>query len=134
MALKEKDKQAWIDKNMKLMGWTQEEAESVWEADRAIDKGERVEFDLSPEQEKEAKKYMNVGTRKVPTNYKFDQRKRKENPTKAGIIAELATFLAENSENACENVEITNKERMIAFKVGENCYELTLTQKRKPKS
>lgn len=55
MALKEKDKQAWIDKNMKLMGWTQEEAESVWEADRAIDKGERVEFDLSPEQEKEAK-------------------------------------------------------------------------------
>ena len=134
MALKEKDKQAWIDKNMKLMGWTQEEAESVWEADRAIDKGERVDFDLSPEQEKEAKKYMNVGTRKVPTNYKFDQRKRKENPTKAGIIAELATFLAENSENACENVEITNKERMIAFKVGENCYELTLTQKRKPKS
>lgn len=134
MALKEKDKQAWIDKNMKLMGWTQEEAESVWEADRAIDKGERVDFDLSPEQEKEAKKYMNAGTRKVPTNYKFDQRKRKENPTKAGIIAELATFLVENSENACENVEITNKERMIAFKVGENCYELTLTQKRKPKS
>lgn len=134
MALKEKDKQAWIDKNMKLMGWTQEEAESVWEADRAIDKGERVDFDLSPEQEKEAKKYMNAGTRKVPANYKFDQRKRKENPTKAGIIAELATFLAENSENACENVEITNKERMIAFKVGENCYELTLTQKRKPKS
>lgn len=134
MALKEKDKQAWIDKNMKLMGWTQEEAESVWEADRAIDKGERVDFDLSPEQEKKAKKYMNAGTRKVPTNYKFGQRKRKENPTKAGIIAELATFLAENSENACENVEITNKERMIAFKVGENCYELTLTQKRKPKS
>ena len=30
MALKEKEKQAWIDKNMKLMGWTQEEAESVW--------------------------------------------------------------------------------------------------------
>ena len=34
---------------------------------------------------------------------------------------------------ACENVEITNKERQIAFKIGENAYELTLVQKRKPK-
>ena len=51
----------------------------------------------------------------------------------AGIIAELAKFLTENSENACENVEITNKERQIAFKIGENAYELTLIQKRKPK-
>jgi hypothetical protein len=30
-------------------------------------------------------------------------------------------------------VEITNKERQIAFKIGENAYELTLVQKRKPK-
>lgn len=134
MALKEKDKEAWLEKNMRLMGWTKEEAESVWEADRAIDKGERVDFDLPPEKEKEAKKFMNAGTRKTPTNYKFSQRTRKENPTKASIIAELATFLRETSENACENVEITNKERMIAFKIGENSYELTLTQKRKPKS
>jgi hypothetical protein len=42
--------------------------------------------------------------------------------------------LVENSVNACENVEITNKERQIAFKIGENCYELTLVQKRKPKN
>ena len=70
--------------------------------------------------------------------YKLDnaegKRSRKENPTKAGIIAEIAKFLEENSENACENVEITNKERQIAFKIGENCYELTLVQKRKPKN
>ena len=33
-----------------------------------------------------------------------------------------------------ENLEITNKERQIAFKIGENSFEITLIQKRKPKS
>jgi hypothetical protein len=61
------------------------------------------------------------------------KRERKANPTKAGIIAEIATFLAQNSEFATENVEITNKERMIAFQIGEEKYEITLIQKRKPK-
>jgi hypothetical protein len=41
--------------------------------------------------------------------------------------------LEETSENACENVTITNAERQISFKIGENDYELTLVQKRKPK-
>ena len=95
-------------------------------------------FDLSPEKEKLAKKFANVDTkkRKKPTVYNLDAKgkARKENPTKASIIAELAKFLTENSENACEMVEITNKERQIAFKIGENAYELTLVQKRKPKS
>ena len=95
-------------------------------------------FDLDPEKEKEAKKFAKAGTRKAPTVYKLDnadgKRSRKENPTKAGIIAEIAKFLAEISENACENVEITNKQRQIAFKIGENCYEFTLVQKRKPKN
>ena len=56
-----------------------------------------------------------------------------ENPTKSGIIAEIANFLQENSENACENVIITNAERQISFTIGENTYEFTLVQKRKPK-
>ena len=54
-------------------------------------------------------------------------------PTKASLIAEIADFLQKNSENAIENCEITNKERQIAFKIGENSFELTLVQKRKPK-
>jgi hypothetical protein len=37
------------------------------------------------------------------------------------------------TEKGYEMVEITNKERQIAFKVGENDYEFTLVQKRKPK-
>lgn len=123
------------EKLMRTLGCTEEEALDIIASDKAIDQGKRVEFDLDPEREKMAKKMANVGTKK-PTVYKFDtkDKKRKENPTKAGIIAELAKFLEENSENACENVEITNKERQIAFKVGENDFELTLVQKRAKKS
>ena len=123
---------------MRILDVSAEEADEILKADKAIDRGERVPFDLSPEQEKLAKKFANVDTkkRKKPTVYNLDAKgkARKENPTKASIIAELAKFLTENSENACEMVEITNKERQIAFKIGENAYELTLVQKRKPKS
>ncbi len=123
---------------MRILNVSAEEADEILKADKAIDRGERVPFDLSPEQEKMAKKFANVDTkkRKKPTVYNLDARGkvRKENPTKASIIAELAKFLTENSENACEMVEITNKERQIAFKIGENAYELTLVQKRKPKT
>ena len=38
-----------------------------------------------------------------------------------------------NSQFSVENIEITNKERQIAFKIGEDMFELTLVQKRKPK-
>ena len=123
---------------MRVLDVSAEEADEILKADKAIDRGERVPFDLSPEQEKIAKKFANVDTkkRKKPTVYNLDAKgkARKENPTKASIIAELAKFLTENSENACEMVEITNKERQIAFKIGENAYELTLVQKRKPKN
>ena len=123
---------------MKKLGLSDEEIQELIAADAAIDKGEKMPFDLTEEQAKEAKKYTKAGTKKAPTVYKLDnaegKRSRKENPTKAAIIAEIAKFLVENSENACENVEITNKERQIAFKIGENAYELTLVQKRKPKS
>ena len=123
------------EKLMRTLGCTEEEALDIIASDKAIDQGKRVEFDLDPEREKMAKKMANAGTKK-PTVYKFDakDKKRKENPTKAGIIAELAKFLEENSENTCENVEITNKERQIAFKIGENDFELTLVQKRAKKS
>ena len=123
---------------MRRLGWDEAEIAEVIAYDEAIEKGKKVEYDLTPEQAKIAQQYTKVGTKKAPTVYKLDnengKRNRKENPTKGGIIAEIAKFLAENGEIACENVEIVNKERQIAFKCGENLYELTLVQKRKPKS
>lgn len=125
-----------VQKHMRLLGITEEEALQLIEDDKAIDKNKKMDFDLSKEQQKTAKKYTSTGTKKkAPTVYKFDttEKKRKENPTKASIIAEISKFLEETSENACENVTITNAERQISFKIGENDYELTLVQKRKPK-
>lgn len=123
-----------IKRIMEGLRCSREEAEQIYADDKAIDRGERMSFDLSKEQEKEAKKYVRSGTRKTPPAYKLDneggKRSRKENPTKATIISEIAEFL---TEKGYEMVEITNKERQIALKVGENSFELTLVQKRQPK-
>ena len=43
-------------------------------------------------------------------------------------------MLKASEETAYENVEITNAERMIAFSIGDEKYEITLIQKRKPKA
>lgn len=115
---------------MKL-GLSREEALQTLADDADIDKGKPKDFDLTAEQLKNVKQYTKVGTRKTSTTP--TKRERKENPTKALIIAELFKFFSENVEISAENLEILNKERQIFFKCGENDYELTLTQKRKPK-
>ena len=118
-----------VEKLMRLLKCSEDEAKQIIADDKAIDRGERMAFDLSKEKEKQAMKYANTGTRK--TSETKTERKRKENPTKAGVITEIAKFLA---ENGYEMVNVTNPERQIAFKIGENDYELTLVQKRKPKN
>ena len=122
------------EKLMRILGCTAEEADDIIATDKMIDQGKRTPYDLDPETEKMAKKFANSREKKKPTVYDFKKRERKANPTKGGIIAELAKFLEENSEFATESVEITNKERQIAFKIGEDAFELTLVQKRKPKN
>lgn len=122
------------EKLMRILGCTAEEADDIIATDKMIDQGKRTPYDLDPETEKMAKKFANSREKKKPAVYDFKKRERKANPTKGGIIAELAKFLEENSEFATESVEITNKERQIAFKIGEDAFELTLVQKRKPKN
>lgn len=111
-----------------------EEAIELIAYDEEIDKMSmsEVDSDLTPEQ-KAAVKKAKGGIRSVDAYGKKRVRERKENPTKRGIIAELADFLTKNSDFSIENCEITNVERQIAFKCGENRYELTLVQKRPPK-
>jgi hypothetical protein len=119
---------------MRSLGVTAEEADEIIAYDKAIDRGERMEYDLDPEREKEAKKMANVRNHKTTGVYDLRARPRKENATKKGIIDDLFKFLTENSEIAYENVSILNKERQISFTVGEDTFELTLVQKRRPKN
>lgn len=134
MTKKEKEKKEKVEKIMRLLDCTEEEALDVIATDEIIDKGGRTQYDLSKEKEKEALKMSAVKDRKAKNQKENKRGKiRVENPTKSGIIAEIAEYLKENCGFTCENVEITNKERQIAFKCGENSYEFTLVQKRKPK-
>lgn len=123
-----------ISELMKTLDLTRDEAIELIKEDEQVDKmGMRqVNNDLTEEQKKAIKKAKG-GVRAVNAYGKKVTRERKENPIKANLIAEIADFLQKNSKNAIENCEITNKERQIAFKIGENLFELTLIQKRKPK-
>ena len=133
MALTEKQRAEKVKTIMFALKCTEEEALEVIEADEKIDKGERTEFDLPKEQEKLALKMSAITDRKSKSADSQRGKVRAENPTKSGIIAEIAEFLTEKSNFTCENVNITNKERQIAFSIGENNYEITLVQKRKKK-
>lgn len=131
MKLTQKDMEL-VKHHMKVLDIPEAEAIQLVMDDKAVDKGEKL-FELSAEQKKVAKKYAGTGTKKR-TVYKFDTaKKKKENPVKQKIIAEIERFLNENSEIFAENVQITNAERQIFFQIGSNDYELTLVQKRKAK-
>lgn len=120
-----------IDELVDLLGCSMVEAQQIIEDDKKIDKGERVAFDLSKEDEKKALKLANVKEHKKPAVYKFEKRERKADTTKEGVIEQIANFL---QENGYENVEITNKSKLIAFRIGEDNYEFNLIRKRKPKN
>lgn len=134
MTKKELEYEQTIEKHIKLLGCTREEAIDIIETDKIIDKGGRTQYDLSKEEEKLAMKISGVNERKAKSADNKRGKVRAENPTKSGIIAEIAEYLTENCGFATENVTITNKERQIAFRIGENDYEFTLVQKRKKKS
>lgn len=133
MTAKERKAQEAIERIMTGLKVSEAEAKEIYAYDCAIDQGQRTEYDLPADKAKIAQKFAHAGTRKAPTVFKFGKKERKPNATKGGIIAELAEFLEKNSNFSTEQVEITNKERQIAFRIGENDYELTLVQKRKKK-
>lgn len=113
---------AEIQKAMKNLGLTEQEAKELFEADRKIDRGEKL-FELSPEQEKASKKARSTGTKK-PTVYNFDtaKKKRKECPDKQHLV----NLLAEALGTECQNIEVTNKERELTFQFNGTGYRLTL--------
>ena len=125
------DHEKRVEELVDLLGCSIFEAEQIIADDKKIDKGQEVDFGLTKEQEKQALKYANVKEHKKPAVYKFDKRERKADTTKEGVIEQISRFLI---ENGYENVEITNKSKLIAFKIGEDNYEFNLIRKRKPKN
>lgn len=137
-----KKEEGIIANHMKCLGITREEAIQLMEDDKLIDKSKRVDmpFDLPKDVEKAVLRSLTT-TKKTPPPDNPKEVKQttkpktyKENPTKQTIIAEIAKFLTDFDGISCDNIEILNKERQISFKCGDDMYEITLVQKRKPKS
>ena len=122
-----------IEKMMKILGCSEDEARQLVADDAAIDKGEKL-FELSDEQKKASKKARSTGTKKRPTAYKFEKRERKPNEVKRWII-ERVKILCEGWElnGDALNVQVTNIERSIDFNIDGRSFTLTLTEHRKPK-
>ena len=126
------DKQ--IQNLMRSLKISEAEAKELIAYDNKVDKAkakDKLEFDLSAEQEKETRKWRQA--ERKPTVYDFSKRERKPNILKGEIIQALFNFLNENSDLGIENCVISNKERMICFESSGEKFDLTLIQKRKPK-
>ena len=120
---------AEVERMMKALGISEQEAIELIEDDKRIDKGEKL-FELSAEQKKVAKKMKN-STRAVDAYGKTRTRERKENPTKRMVIELLVECLRNSGE--VDNIDVENAEKIINFTIGENTYKLDLIQRRKPK-
>lgn len=124
----------WIQNAMKTLDITREEAIEMWNDDHDIDAGKAKDFDLDPAKQKVVKEMTKAGGKARAKETK--PRERKPNEEKREIIQKIADFFGKNAnfgENCPETVKITNIEREIAFKIGENDYSLVLTLHRKPK-
>lgn len=120
-----------VKRLMKSGQYSLAEATEIAIDDWRIDHGDRCEWEPTVEEEKAMRKATKVvGERKKSTTPV--KRERKEDEVKQALIALLAAALGDG-DLAVENVDITNKERMIAFSIGEDNFEVMLTKKRKAK-
>ena len=101
------------------------EAKEVLEADRKIEKGEKMSFDLTKEQEK-ATRSMRQADRK-PFVPDLKPRQRKPNEAKREIIQVLDEALTD----LVDDVTVTNVERQIDFVYNDVKYRIVLSAPRK---
>lgn len=120
-----------LQKMMKTLGITREEAIELDEYDDEINHNKPTQYDLTPEQMEVARKMTRVEQNAKHRNTKRD---RKPNYPKETLIKELADFLREDAQsNVFENVTIENKSRLITFDINDTHYTLNLIEHRKPK-
>ena len=111
-----------IQKLMKTLNISEEEARQVIEDDRRIDKGEKL-FELSAELEAGAKKARQADRKKSDTPV---QRTRKADNEKGELIAVIAEAL----ETAGAEINITNKEREIELMFHDRKFKIVLSAPR----
>ena len=111
-----------IQKLMKTLNISEEEARQVIEDDRRIDKGEKL-FELSVELEAGAKKARQADRKKFDAPIK---RERKSDTDKSALVA----VIAEAIKTAGAEVNITNAEREIELRYNDRKFKIVLSAPR----
>lgn len=122
---------------MKQLDITREEAIELEQYDDDVNRNKKTEHDLTPDKVRVVQEM----TRKVQhKKYGSVKRERKPNEIKEALVAAITNFLKNECEfiindtfTSCDSVEITNKNRMIHFKVNDKEFDLQLIEKRPPK-
>ena len=112
-----------IEKSMKILEISQEEAIQLWLEDNDYCENEEVENLTKKAKDNKAVQHSAKSTKPKATT----KRERKPDIEKEDIIHKLAAFLAENGYSS---VKITNKSKLIEFQIGENHYKLDLIRQR----
>lgn len=118
-----------IERSMKSLELTKEEAIQVWLEDEGYLENEEQEELERKAKENRITATIHQATAKDPRKKTQKERVRKENPTKEMVIREIAALLPKFAED----IEILNVGKLISFRIGEEKYEIDLKQKRKPK-
>lgn len=112
---------------MQKLELTQDEAIELWLTDN--DYMDNEEVDRLTQQAKDNKITSTIHKAESGERKKREVAK-KENPTKEGIIKEVAAML----ENiGAVNIKITNVSKLVEFEMAGNNFKLDLVQKRQPK-
>lgn len=117
----------WIAKTRRALGISSHEAIQMWLCDN--------DYITNEEQEELNQKAGSAGMRVQAKERKKPARKPDE--AKRAIIQYLYDCMnaAGSSQSwTADNINIANVERIIAFSLGDDQYEITLSKKRKPKS
>ena len=118
--------------NLMKLGMSEAEAREVLAADKAIDRGEKMPFDLPKDKEKATRQYRQADRAK-PFIPDLKPRERKPNEDKRFIINKLVECVLCDIDNAQGNiaVDITNPERQIDFEFRGTRYRIVLSAPRK---
>ena len=121
--------------NLMKLGMSEAEAREVLAADKAIDRGEKMPFDLPKDKEKAMRQYRQADRAK-PFIPDLKPRERKPNEDKRFLISALVWALTTDIEQAGDNVNaddvvVTNPERQIDFTYNGTRYRIVLSAPRK---
>lgn len=119
---------AELEKSMKILGMTKEEAIEMWLEDEGyLDNEEQAELEQKAKENKITATIHGASA---------TEKKKQSKPKTVKVSDEKATLFAEilsNLQYDYENVEVLKENKLIQVKIGEKIFKVDLIEQRKPK-